>query len=1218
MKSIPIRIRKFLGQNTRDDKTQLLGNGTAFLQYCKGYRTDNGILDGDKIGQSSSYYVDTAHNYPLSFYIWDAGNGKQYFIYYDSDGAGADGAIRYFTDPSTITTGTLTATDLLTTLPTNMIPSWADPGNGYLYAACGQAGVYKIYPIQDGTLTCVAVTSLPATSNFVIWKNRSYFMPCDETVVRWGPINDYERYQPTLAEIDAGTYGPDFRVTFASQGVRGFATGLFPTETYLAAFSNKDVLFIVGTGNSDETSFIPGRGYGMSQLKAYTSKDNVLYWLSNYNEGCILGASRGAIPVGGKYIQTIGKKEFEITIFDATEIISTEFKNVPDMDCEVITAGMCDSRGDWENTFTSGTAGKIYANSILNAADEPGFVKIVGTSGTLSGGVASYAGIDSGWTVTGASSLAIDGNNATYFSAYSKDESPWSEVYVAVYNMYNTRVLYYMVPFTESDATYTCPVDLKNITRIELQFEDNENEKVTPRWTWPVASQITSISLVNLHKSSHTVYLGELVVTGSQNSTTHITSQVFKVTGLTSANNALGPNARAAGRFLTNYVGTSADGTGIVDDVATDVNAVSFTGVQIRGRSTSFVYGDLTATVAWLTLTAAQLTNGYDLDGNAEFAPDVDGNLWVQFRIPMQVAGGLSPKIDAAGFYFWKGNNHKSIAPMGYRGKNLYLCARKDSDSLLPDKVFWRNDYGGCGTIVGQEIMALLNYKNKLYSSQGKKMAEYGNDIYNPTGTSATETAIERYIRLPRIEKPGYKLWPKKISVNFEKHISGSSLTPTTGVDVGVANPLLDWAVAYSSLGWDGLNDGDPGISVQASDGNVYCLFLYDYSGATVKIDLVKITPGLVTTRTNIYTAPLVYSTSPAMSMCMSNDGNTLYMFWTGNHETTASYTKRIAWFRTYNVLTGTLGTATRVDASDLTTGSYVCVSSAVATNGDIYCSFCHDTTTDIIKIYKSTNGATFVQDTTVTPYAAQYDHALFTNRHGYVSIMYVGASGTLYCREKTGSGWGTGAAVSALYTNNHHQISLGGADYVVFGDNDGGYYYKIYKNDGTGWTLVKTITVDADDFADAQVFTIYNNMLVLFYTNSGGSLSLITGIDDVWSDELAVEGVNLNNILIPRAVSGTTPWLLWGYTTIAGYWRPFVITNGDMTGNYPVTCTAITDQDTYTVFQEYEVATSPVTYPVGGYFPDCGGASYLDVDISSYGPTKITGIDMDIEYTED
>ena len=58
-----------------------------------------------------------------------------------------------------------------------------------------------------------------------------------------------------------------------------------------------------------------------------------------------------------------------------------------------------------------------------------------------------------------------------------------------------------------------------------------------------------------------------------------------------------------------------------------------------------------------------------------------------------------------------------------------------------------------------------------------------------------------------------------------------------------------------------------------------------------------------------------------------------------------------------------------------------------------------------------------------------------------------------------------------------------------------------------------------------SQVFTIYNNMLVMFYTNTGGAEALIVGNGDIWWDELEVESVNLSvNKVIPRCIAGQSP----------------------------------------------------------------------------------------------
>jgi len=639
------------------------------------------------------------------------------------------------------------------------------------------------------------------------------------------------------------------------------------------------------------------------------------------------------------------------------------------------------------------------------------------------------------------------------------------------------------------------------------------------------------------------------------------------------------------------------------------------------GTYSYVVYGSAAAATTWTewyTLTTRELRRGKPLRelltraGEPSYIATIEtGLLYVQAKAVFALdSQGDSPELDYMVFTAVLGDNIASTFPISHNDEQQFISFKVNSGSTANDVEAVRNVNGAWSVIEGKEntnylgladrtIMAFAGFCGALQYAGRKAYYGVANAYRDLLGEFETPPLTG-------------KLQGGKLAVGIDEYATSESINPTIGVDVATANPVLGWATAYGTT-WYGLWTGDPGLSVQANDGNVYFLMSYDNT-TTPKLDLIKITPALVTTRTNIYTSPKAYATSLPCSICLSNDGGTIYMFWGG--VLTATNYIGMTWFRTFDVATQTLGTASKPTSSDLTTTHYRSVSSAVADNGDVYCSFLIDATSDTCMIYRSTNGTTWVQDTSISDVAYTKCKHLFKNRHGCVSLVGPNVADDMVIHERTATGWGSATTISTTYANMYYQITYNGADYVIFNDN--GDYFKIYKNDDSGWTLVKTITTGSAYVSNDLLMTIYNNQLVVFYTNSIGAEALITGDGTNWSDELRVETVNITGTkVIPRCVAGTAPWLLWGIVATE-YWKPYVITYGSMLGDNPLYIKVKKNGYYKTRYAGTDLINDLTMLPKGLSMQ--GGqnsaASKLAVNVQSYSGFKLDSIEFTAEDT--
>lgn len=1205
MRSIRVIADKIVGQNSKEDPTKLFadaGRGAMaapLFPMVRGFRTDNGVFNGVNIGQKAEYLTTTS--FCLAQFIWDAPNGYQYHLAYESTGSAMAGVVKYWRTPVPTTSGmayTGTVTNL-SGLPTNIVPSFVDAGNGYLYVACGQAGVYKVAPDGSAALAATAVSTLPASSNMVIWRNRTWIAANDETIIRWSPINDFERLIPTQSEISADTYGIDRRVTLVSQGVEGFVTGMFGCDAYLAVWTNKDMCIIVGNGESGQTSFLRcGRGYGMSGLKSFAYKDNILYWKSDYNGGTILGAVVGAIPAGGKVLTSIGARQFTLHIFDAAETIASEFIDTPAMDCKVIGIGICDSRGDWEDTFSSGDKNKIYANSNLDTSSEPGYIKACSASGALTPAL-GYAGIDSTWTVVQPLSNAIDGNPSTYWQASNSQWNPTPRVRVYIEDAARQILYDYILPFTvyATPQSFTISGPFENVGTVYIQFASMGAKNITPTFSYSGA-RITSITFSAAYQDNH-VLIYEFSATGTQSTTTHITSQVFKVEGLTSNNNALDSSSRALGRFYVSYIGTSSDGTGL--GTATGLNSESFSVAQIRASSDPFVYNAADSTLAWQNVTEAQLKTGYQLNSNSQFTAS-NGVLYVQFRIALQVVNGVSPKIDSAGFYFWMGNNQKSINPMGYKGKNLLCCVRNTDISTLPDKTIVLNDYGGRSTILGQQITSFLNYKDKIYSAQGMRIAEYWGGIENRQTANDTRAPIERRIRYPRISIPGKKVYPRKCDIKIDKYDMPAT---SVGSSVFLCN----------------------GLGARASGGNVsknICYEAYDGSHLTL-VRTGTSNTNLYLVRSNAITGEkraILIESNPTYSygsgsLAINDTKTKLYIVSpTPSLATSGRYIK----YWVYDIASETLSSSSLVATSEDTNNVFYNASIVLLDGMHIVYNTAYNNSCKFYHTYSSNyedNSPTWSTPSLIEDYTASgADGSLFITKDNTLGLVYCGTSGggVAYFIEHTEDGWmGADALRTVSSASFIAAVSHNGVDHCFIYDDPTIY---IWTRSAETWAQATTITggaspgymISAAPYGDDEIAVIWvNNSYVNYSTGFEDTFAAKT---ETTTSSTYVASLSKNNgdrlyMITQPGWSGTYP-----------YYQVLFPLHTSPVG--ALKCVATTDKGAYDVFERETAISSPVSLPHSGRFPNIGDAEYLDIEIIGYGDTKISASDFEIDFTED
>lgn len=1234
MKRLNINYSQFGGKDTKHDKTQLHdGKGFCRALDYKGYLQGNGALDGQNVGVGSNYIgVSSGDGFGLCQYIWDAPDGNQYVIKYTSDGGGVDAKLIYWLNPTLTNASTaLTAwsgTNLAagTAIATNFVPSFAEIGSGSLLVALGPYGVYRLTPTAS-TLAAVAETALPASSHIAVANNRLWIIPCDESVLRWTPKGDYTRLLPKLSEIDADTYGIDYRYTLQSQGCDGNVVGLFACDAYKAVWTQNDLFIVVGNGDKNKTAPARGgKGFGLGGFKGFIYKDGILYWYSKYNGGRILGAVTGEIPGDRQQIHAVTAGNFALRIFDATDMVPDELKDCPTMDCEVVSF-VCDTRSDWEDTTY-----KIYSKTGLDTTDEPGIIKIGDTAlSTFTGDVTTDANgiIYDSWAVNGTNTISktYDNNTETYCQ-YDVDlggshicPAILTTIWYYAGNRWNiisdssgqavtlisgTHTLYTTGISTSAIliknrflGTHTSNPALNGWLEINFQYELGSYSPVNK-------IVLTSLTLTPQATAGNTasVKLAEIDIYAGSGAA-YLTSKVVKLTGLTSANNAVNGSGKALGRFLLSYMGTVEDGTG-------GLVGSTFAVPQIRGDDASFAddAADSGAN-SWYSLTGTDYTQGVDLTtasagtGAMTFDPDDNGNLWVQFRVPFTVSStGKVPKLDSAGFYFWKGNNIKSIAPMGYKNDQVFACVRSTSDSSQPDKeVCVNTKTGEISVIEGKQVYSYLNYNDKCYVAEGYKIYEQYAGGYNYIEASDTPSAIPRVWESGEISVPGHSIYPHDINVAVSRFDSSQDDVSSS---VLVASETVDW-VKTGRL-WDVPR------SVLANDGCLYSLIPASNGGAACG-DLYLYKINWATGASTSFTIEDNSSASQIadFGMAWDNSKGKIYIIYTAYYGTTYNRAVKFCWFDVEKQTLSTASTiATAESGYDFTTAAIALIDDTIHVVAGL-----NTTSTDGLYHYYSTNyedssptwSSAVAIDTGTSNY---YRAALMKMTDGNLGCFWEDSAGAgLYFTRYINDSWETSVTVSSNISTNLTYLAHGGYDHLfVCNDTNTGYVY-LFQN-GV-WEQAATIASVKSALPMSAAPLDSENIIVL-WGNSESNVIYSKGLACTWSAAATYPNTLVcYNMWINKDTTGSLYAITQLHADNDWYITPIFLE----TSGLPLTCNILTNNGVYPAFIRTSSIYTTTHLPESGRCTSPGKCDWCRLRIASYGETKITGIGFSVDVSE-
>ena len=1098
MKSTRLTFRNLGGVDQDKDPAQLLNEKLTRGAAVFGMLAGNGKLIGDKCGVGVDYLGGTLPTKPiLRNYKWEHSDGHTYHIGYQSDGGGVDGQLVFWADvePNSSGSTAVAITGLGAVLPTNMIPCFADPGNGYLYVACGQKGLYKLFPTTPGTaITATVVTTLPAASFIGVANNRLWIIPMDETMILWGPQGDYERLQPKLAEIDADTYGIDYRVTYQSQGLEGNTTGFFVCDAYKIAWTQKDAGIIIGDGNKKTTAFSRLPGFGLRNQLGYIQKDGVLYWQSGYKGGRILGGTMGSAPSGVEVLKSVVAQNFSFFVWDASANIQDILKDCPVADCQIISK-VLDSRGDWEDT-----ANNITSLTSFDTVTDPGMIQLKNdaaltstvsgfiTEDILGGTIYVSTGVDGSHTID----KTYDKDPATYFKYLVNLNSAYTNTVIAgALHVWGNGTWQHITTDANLTSGSAGIKDIKRYTTAVLIQFSVSAVRSSPTGSGTVRlnmyydlgglKYLDSIDFTNLVLTlgssggggTASIQLNEIYFNCGVVADSYLTSQVFKITGLTTANNAL--NTTALGRFYLRYIGTLPDGTGGL------TNTGAPTVPQIRGRGTTFNYntGDTGATdVQWYSLTAGDLTQGVDLQAANKtaggggtppamnFTPDANGVLYVQFRIPMvRSSTGVTPKVDSAGFYFWTGNNQKSISPAGSTQDYMFFGIRQNGDSANPDMEIVRHDNGEWTVLKGKQPFSYLNHRDQCYICEGSKIYKQfdGANNYDEAGNSAY---MERRWRSGAIQMPGANVYLKQLQFHVDKY-EGIKTQQTT------SNTLVDTNVAMS-----GMTNGawDRKASFIGYDGYLYAVLPSATANYLTHLKLYRIdqTTGTNTTYTILTNTDTSGHVIIDYDCAKRPDGKFIYIAY---FDIATKYLKLAVYdvinrkvIRNENVNPASMypngtdypGFAYTGVTCEYLNGVVHIVLGFITTASNAYTHhwYCENPDDESLGFYNRGNGGMTITDYAATALVPR----LFKNSDGFLSLIYAPlAGGVLYHREyrptepiNENTQWNDAQTIATIAGAFYSGISHKDNDYIAIYDDPSGP--DIYKRKPT-WAAYTGIT---------------------------------------------------------------------------------------------------------------------------------------------------------------
>jgi hypothetical protein len=838
-------VSNFLGQRSAEDPGSLYIKKGVMAAQTNSFLLNKGRngLDGQTgIGTNLATNSTTGLNgYGLRQYEWICGDGNTYQLFYRRNGTTC--TIVYFKNGAR--TGAPTAMTYLSIagaaitensdfyVPQQTLPSWGVYG-GCLYLAMGQPGIFRI-TAKNGALTA-QLTTAPASSKMLIVDNRMWVAVGDEPIIRWSALGDVERFTPKLAEIEADTYGIDYRVTLQSEGVAGNIVDCKMFGKSKVWWTQNECFVIYGSGDSKDTVFDKiGSGMGMNgQAIVY---DNACYWPSKYKGGSWLALTFGSSVVDGQQIDVQDEKNIGFRTFDVGKKIADVLQAMPQTTIANAVVSW-DTNPDWDC---------VAAKEGLSTSTEPGYIAMNPTGNLIA--CTPQVTLGTGWTASGDAGNLID-SKPLYPSidtptattvVYTNDSGVLADmVYVHIYNpgglykTYSSTIYNRSSTWMEYDVlteTSIIQIDFQCSNKI-LRFTLNPNGYV---------GFLRFFLLVNV--ATRAITMGEIRLEGSAASTATVYTEACTatskavLTGLTASVNT------NFGRFYASYVGTSSDGTGgitfyvragntafaslatntsytktsdtrLTDATKTFVTAgvkvgdyVTITGVNypvvavaetyidivgtLPSSTTYTIYGGAPATWStWTAVTGNDLLTGYDLKqlnfitGGADVVASSTGLLYVQAYAThskgANIGNGLIPKLDAMFFTAQTGSN-LTFAPSGFYDDKIFTCILTNSSSTAPDCEIVRYLDGEHSVITGKKVNSYLNTSDgECLVTEGYALGKQyaGNRNYTTTDNS-TETKL---VRIWKGQEDSGLLYGGKLRVELNG-FNGAGSADDPGVD---------------------------------------------------------------------------------------------------------------------------------------------------------------------------------------------------------------------------------------------------------------------------------------------------------------------------------------------------------------------------------------------------------------------------------------------------
>lgn len=806
-------VQAFLGQRSAYDPSSLYEKKGVMAAQTNSFLLTKGRtrLDGQTgIGTNLATNSSTGLvGYGIDQYEWICSDGNTYHIFYRRTSAGAC-SVAYFVNgvrtgaPAALTYVDITGTALTPNIPSQTLPSWGVYG-GALYLAMGQPGIFRITP-SNGVLTA-QLTIAPASSKMLIVDNRMWVAVGDEPIVRWSVLGDVERFTPKLAEIEAGTYGIDYRVTLQSEGVSGNIVDCKIFGKAKLFWTQNECFLIYGNGEPGTTVFIKV-GAGMGSNGRAIVYEGACYWPSKYKGGSLRGFTFGAIPSKSTDVQTQDEKNIRFATFEASEAIADVFQAMPQstIQNEVVS---WDSKSDWDAIPSVQRTG-------LSTSYEPGnlLVQTTDASITPTWNVAIPHG---GWKTTSGVVSYLNDSLPLYDSTSAPSVtsmvfgSPgpiWQVMGIYIYDSADKLIIKNEYNITAGWAI--CSIQQDKVARMTIEFQayDISSIPVKMKQLWVTAfmasGYVDKIKILIPTAPVTSVTIDEIIVEGTTTSSATIYTELPIATSK-AVLSGLTPSVNTDfGRFYASYVGTGSDGTGGVafyvragnTPAATIETAGSFAGTgtttfdgsssdyaalglkigdyvtigasnyyvrtvgtttftvdrALPASTTYFIYGTAPATWStWTQVTGNDLLTGYDLKkltyitGGASVKASAGGLLYVQVYTTLTISNGISPKIDAMFFTSHTGSN-LTFGPAGYFDDKVFFSILSNSASTMPDCEVVRYLDGEHSVLSGKQAQSYLNTSDgDCLVCEGYGVGKQYQGSHNYTGAdNSTETTLAR------------------------------------------------------------------------------------------------------------------------------------------------------------------------------------------------------------------------------------------------------------------------------------------------------------------------------------------------------------------------------------------------------------------------------------------------------------------------------------------